>query len=304
MSPNKEGLVAERLGNGLQNRLLRFESGRDLRTKKSITQVVLFFVFLHYPILITLRNQTPLYMHKSILFCALIISGYTAAQAPDYDDLMILYANGNYTELIKSSKSYCKKNETKNDPLPHMWLGRGYFYNSLDGANSEEEQKIYLQKAIDELSNCIKSDTTQQIQEQYFSFFHDFKRILLDVIINEIESEIPTTFWLSEYYKISPESVGARYVEGYYEHFYNNEPCGILLWNEADSLLASGHSPFDSQTVEGKLLSLGVTRTLHFFVENNQPEKALKLVLKMTSYLKEDPDFQLVSESILNKKSQ
>ncbi len=45
--PAQYGLVAEWLGTGLQNRALRFESGRDLR--KSATHVALFY----FPLYIT-----------------------------------------------------------------------------------------------------------------------------------------------------------------------------------------------------------------------------------------------------------
>ena len=73
-------------------------------------------------------------------FCLVLVvftNFFSYCQAPDYDDLKILYADGKYEKLVAAADKYTLKESTSKDPNSFMWLARGLYKISISG-NSEE----------------------------------------------------------------------------------------------------------------------------------------------------------------------
>ena len=113
-------------------------------------------------------------MKKLVLATALLFAGYVSAQGPAYDDLRILYADGNYDKLVKSSESYTQKDKSKMDALPYMWLARGLYKISQSGTADEKYKNAY-KEAVGALGKAIKQDKSGDVQREYSEFFQEFK---------------------------------------------------------------------------------------------------------------------------------
>src|SRR4051812_45411801 len=123
-------------------------------------------------------------MKKLVLAAILFISGFASAQAPTYDDLQILYADGNYDKLVKSSESYTQKDKSKTDALPYFWLGRGLYKISQSGSDEEKYKNAY-KDAIGAIGKAIKQDKAGDVQREYAEFFEEFKMSLVEMIAND-----------------------------------------------------------------------------------------------------------------------
>ena len=109
-------------------------------------------------------------MKKLIVLVLLLLSATTInAQAPNYDDLKILYADGNYEKLVKVAENYTLKDDLKKDPMPFIWLGKGLYKISLSGTDEEKFKNAY-KDAIAAVSKSLKNDKDNGQQNHQFRF--------------------------------------------------------------------------------------------------------------------------------------
>lgn len=240
-------------------------------------------------------------MKKLVLVTVLFIAGFVRAQAPSYDDLRILYADGNYDKLIKSSESYTQKDKSKADALPYLWLGRGLYKVSQSG-NDEEKYKNAYKDAIAAIGKCIKQDKGGEVQREYNEFFEEFKMSLLEMISNDMS--VPdykkASSWVLKYYKLDPTSLGAKYLEGACK-FRNADKGGAnACWKESEKKLAALSSIDDWGKADRELLKMGVMQTADCYVSTKQIDKAKTLMGKVAQWFEEDDDFKAKYDQIVN----
>ena len=97
-------------------------------------------------------------MKKILPLLLFVLSALTVnAQAPNYDDLKILYADANYEKLVKVSSGYTLKDDLKKDPIPFIWLAKGLYKISLSGSDDEKYKNAY-KDAIAALTKAMKND--------------------------------------------------------------------------------------------------------------------------------------------------
>lgn len=240
-------------------------------------------------------------MKKLVLVTVLLIAGFVRAQSPTYDDLRILYADGNYDKLIKSSESYTQKDKSKADALPYLWLGRGLYKVSQSG-NDEEKYKNAYKDAIGAIGKAIKLDKGGDVQREYAEFFEEFKMSMVEMINNDMS--IPdykkASSWVLKYYKLDPTSLGAKYLEGACK-FRNADKGGAnACWKDAEKRLSSISSIDDWSKADRELLKQGVMQTADCYVSTKQTDKAKALLGKVAQWYEDDEEFRTKYDQIVN----
>lgn len=247
------------------------------------------------------RVQLNIIMKNLLSLLALVVSTFVNAQPPTYDDLRILYADGNFEKLVKSATNYTEKDKTKTDPLPQLWLARGFYKLSLSG-NAGDDYKNAYKDAIGAVGKCIKLDKSGAIQKEYSEFFDQFKTSLVEVIGNDIS--IPdykkASAWVLKYYKLDINSIGAKYLEGACK-FRNADKSGAnTCWKDAETKLAKVTSLEDWSQADIDLLKMGVLQTADCYVSIKQVEKAKTLLGKVAQWFEEDKEFKEKYDAIVN----
>lgn len=228
-------------------------------------------------------------MKKLVLIGLLFIGNFVSAQAPTYDDLRILYADGNYEKLIKVAEKYTLDDKTKKDPLTHMWLGRGLYQMSLSGTDDEKFKNAY-KEAIGAIGKSIKYDSDGAVQSEYAEFYDKFKASLVETISNELSAEAyaKASSWVLKYYKINPTSIGAKYLDGACK-FRNSDKGGAnTCWKDAEKMMGGLTSLDGWAPAEKELLKIGVLQTAECLVKSRQTEKAKTLLGKVAQWFEED----------------
>lgn len=239
-------------------------------------------------------------MKKLVLAAALLIGGFVSAQ-DTYDDLRILYADGNYEKLVKVADSYTQKDKTKSDALPHMWMARGLYKISLSGTADEKFKNAY-KDAIGAMGKCIKLDKGGDVQREYDEFFEEFRMSLVEIIGNDIGAGDfkKASSWVLKYYKLDPTSIGGKYLEGACK-FRNADKGGAnTCWKETEKKLATlegveGWNPSDKL-----LFKMGILQTAECYVSSRQVDKAKALMGKTKQWFEEDEDFMAKYDEIVN----
>jgi hypothetical protein len=240
-------------------------------------------------------------MKKLVLATALLIAGFVNAQGPTYDDLRILYADGNYEKLVKSSESYTQKDKSKTDALPFMWLARGLYKISQSGAADEKYKNAY-KDAIGAVGKCMKLDKAGDVQREYVEFFDEFKMSLVEMIANDVS--VPdykkASSWVLKYYKLDANSIGAKLMEGACK-FRNADKGGAnACWKETDKKIAALETIENWSPADVQLFKMGVIQTAECYVSSRQVDKAKTLLGKVAQWFEEDEEFKAKYDEIVN----
>ncbi|WP_300663579.1 hypothetical protein [Fluviicola sp.] len=240
-------------------------------------------------------------MRKLVLIGALLTTKLLVAQAPEYNDLRILYADGDYEKLVRASEKYVLSDKTKSDALPHMWMARGLYKVSLSGSADEKYKNAY-KEAIGEVGKSIKYDKSGDVQTEYAEFFDEFKNSLVEMIRNEIE--VPdykkAATWVLKYFKINMTSIGAKYLDGVCKYRNSDKGGANTAWKEAETLLKSVSDIDSWSKAEKDLLMMGVIQTAECYISSKQVDKAKAVMSKVAQWYEGNEDFKTKYDEIVN----
>lgn len=240
-------------------------------------------------------------MRKLILILALLSTKFLFGQAPDYNDLRILYADGTYEKLVRAAEKYTMSDKTKSDPVPHMWMARGLYKVSLSGTDDERYKNAY-KDAIGAIGKSIKYDKSGDVQREYVEFYDEFKNSMVELIKNELDvgDFKKANTWVVKYFKINMKSAGARYLEGVCK-FKNSDKSGAYnAWKTADALMKEVTDISDWSQAEKDLLMYGAMYVADCYVSIRQTEKAKAILGKVAQWFEGNEDFKAKYDEIVN----
>ncbi len=231
----------------------------------------------------------------------LFFAGLNAsAQAPGYDDLKILYADGNYEKLVKVAFNYSEKEDLKKDPLPNLWLAKGLYKVSQSGTDDEKFKNAY-KEAITALGKAMKLDKDGSVLADHQEFIEKFQLSMVELISNELSAADynKAAGWVLKYYKITRNGVGTKYLDGATKFAKADKGGANTIWKEADALLAKITSIDEWSEADVAMLQMGVLETAQCYVKAKQKDKAKTLLSKVSQWFEEDAEFKSKAEEIL-----
>jgi hypothetical protein len=241
-------------------------------------------------------------MKKLSALLALLIYGGTAmAQAPDYNDLRILYADANYDKLIRESEKYTLKDDTKSDPTPYVWLAKGLF--RIQGASTgEEKYKNAFKDALTALGSAKKKDKDGSVFAAEAEFVDTVKATLAQTIMDHITAKEfqKANSWIIKVYKISPDDVGAKFLEGACKFRAGDKGGANILWKDAEKRLTAVNSINDWSRPDKEMLKIGVLETAECYVSSKQVDKAKTILNKIAQWYENDEEFKKRYDEIVN----
>lgn len=244
-------------------------------------------------------NLNP--MKKIIFLVMLLFAGLNAsAQVPEYDDLKILYADGNYEKLVKVAFNYSEKEDLKKDPLPNLWLAKGLYKVSQSGTDDEKFKNAY-KEAITALGKAMKLDKDGSVLADHQEFIEKFQLSMVELISNELSAADynKAAGWVLKYYKITRNGVGTKYLDGATKFAKADKGGANTIWKEADALLAKITSIDEWSEADVAMLQMGVLETAQCYVKAKQKDKAKTLLSKVAQWFEEDAEFNSKTAEIL-----
>lgn len=235
------------------------------------------------------------------LFFFLLTSITLSAQAPNFDDLKILYADANYEKLVKVAENYTLKEELKKDALPFLWLAKGLYKISLSGTDDEKFKNAY-KDAIGALGKALKNDKDGARLSDHQEFVSEFQLSMVTTIENDLSAKdySKASGWILKYYKITKNPVGAKFLDGATKYRKADKGGANALWKEADGLLSKISSIDDWSEADAKMLQMGVLETAECYLASKQKEKAKTLLNKVAQWFEDDADFKAKYDEIVN----
>lgn len=228
-----------------------------------------------------------------------------SAQAPEYKNLQILYADGNYKKLAKVASGYTVKDKTKSDVLPYIWLAKGLYKISLSGETDEQFKNAY-KDAIKYLKKGLKYDLKKNDgatfeETTHREFLDEFQLSLMARIDNEVSSgNLRKAYgWVVKYKSITIHQIGVKFMSGACKHT-DDKATARTLWQEANAGLDTLSSIDDWSEADRTMLKLGILYSAAALKSSRQEDKARKLLGKAAQWFEEDEDWQERYDEIVN----
>ncbi len=238
-------------------------------------------------------------LFSGLLFISLSLSSI----GQTYDDLKILYADGNYTKLVKEAEKYCNNDATKKDPMPQMWLAKGYYKISISG-NPDPNYKNAYKDALGAIGKFIKNDKDGSARAD--SDNAEFVDIMQASLMEQIENELAVDnyrkaySWVVKYKKISDNFIGEMYLEGACKFRTEDKSSAFSLWRDAEKEISEVTSTQSWSETDLKMLKVGVLESAECLVAVRQVEKAKALLNKVAPLFEDDKDFKASYDAIVN----
>jgi len=239
-----------------------------------------------------------------VLFLGLIFSTTTLLSfgQKSYDDLKILYADGNYEKLIKVATKYTSDEDTRKDAMPHLWMARGYYKISIAGSDDPEDKNAF-KDAVGAISKFLKMDKDGEAMTdpENSEFVETMQAALYEQISNEIATENfrKAYSWVIKYNKISNNSLGAKYLEAACKFRTDDKSTAFTMWRDCEVEAGKVTSREDWSPTDLNILKTGVLESAECLVSARQVDKAKVLVNKIAPWFEDDEDFKAAYNEIL-----
>ncbi len=240
--------------------------------------------------------------HIITLVALLFVTQFGIAQ--DYNDLKILFADGNYEKLVKEAEKYTEDDDTKYDPVPYFWAAKGLYKLSLSGTTDEDFKNAY-KDGINFLSKGIKYDLKKGdgvAMEDFGDFIDEYRLSLYTRISNEMDalSYKKAYSWAVKYKKISTEGCGINFVIGACKYNDGDKSTARTAWLEAEKLIDELSGVDSWSEADRKMLKLGILQTAKTYKESQQMDKAKSTLNKAAQWFEEDADWKERYDEIVN----
>lgn len=241
----------------------------------------------------------------AVIFCFLAVNA--VAQPPNYDDLLIYYADGDYEKLIKKAEKYTLKDDTKRDPIPYMYMAKGFFaiHKNPEGF-SEDFTKNAMGTATRYASRAKKLDKEGILDqdETNADFLSNMKKYWLESIDNEIlVGNYGRAFGLvMKYGKLSPDDAGVTFLLGACKFKRNDKNGASKYWEEANEMLTKITSTSGWRSEDYAMMKLGVLETARALKEYDELGEAQKILNKVKQWFEDDSEFMDLYNCYVNSK--
>lgn len=241
----------------------------------------------------------------AIVFCFLAVNAN--AQPPNYDDLLIYFADGDHVKLIKKAEKYTLNDKTKKDPIPWMYMAKGFFEIHKNPKDAPEEMtKNAIATATRYCERALKLDKENVLAEDETNadFVSNLKKFWLESIENEIiVGNYGKAYGLvMKYNKLAKEDPGCQYLLGACKFRKNDKNTSAKHWEEGDRLLAAITSTGDWRSEDFAMLKLGVMETAKALKEYDEIGEAQKLLNKVKQWFEDDSEFMDIYNCYVNSK--
>lgn len=220
------------------------------------------------------------------------------AQPPLYNDLLILFVDGNYKKLAIKAEKYTLKDETKNDPYPYLWTAKALYKISQQNIEDEEFKNAY-KDCISFLTKSVKKDKTHEVYEKEKDFIFEVKNSMIENTINEYVSKNykKAQDYCKKILSVFPDDVATKFMDASCRFQNKDIPGATTIWNENQRSFELINSIENMNDKEKEFLRLAIMETMKCFKANKQPERGKIIGEKAKKWFIDD-DFKLLLESM------
>lgn len=247
------------------------------------------------------KKETFMLLRTLLAFMMVALATPVIQAQEDYDDLLILYVDGDYEKLINKAEKYTDKSDTRRDPQPYLYLSKAYFEMSQKEEFQEEYPKAF-RDAMKYASKYRRKDKELEywdINQEYFAELRAEAMREADLFMADKDPRgLSQAARLYKYLAdINPEDPATTMMY-----------CAVLYQinrrGEADLLMRELGPKLDDLNVEKmdeaqqEMLKFGMIQYSRYLKEDGQLDSARVTMNLGHPYFKDDNEFKLAYEEI------
>jgi hypothetical protein len=241
---------------------------------------------------------------RKLLFL-LVIGSYPTvfyAQAPEYDDLKIMYADGKYEKLVATADKYSNKDDLKKDPFPSIWLAKGLYKISTTSLVEDEKFKNAYKESIAALARVIKLDKDSNCINTHRDFVDEFQMGVARRVEDALSADKlrDASGWATKYYKITKNPIGAKYIESVGKFRNSDKGGAAAIWKECEAMMSKINDLETWSEADKLFFRMGILQAAECQLASRQQEKAINLLNKVAPWFGEDEEFKTRYNEIVN----
>ncbi|HLV43141.1 MAG TPA: hypothetical protein VKY37_12745 [Brumimicrobium sp.] len=239
-------------------------------------------------------------MKKLLTVITTLLISMSAFSQNDYQDLLIIKADGKWDDLIKKSERYTLKSSTQKDPVPYYYLAYGLYKISFE-ADRDDKYKNAYKDAYTAIGKMLRNDKDGEVQEQQAEFIDELKLSLLEIIQNEVENdEYRRAFgWVMRLYKFGRDYAPVYYLEGALRYRNNDKSTATVKWKAGDELIEEQNINSWSES-DKKIFMLGLYESAKALKEDRQIDRAKEVMNIGAPYFEENKRWNSFYDEIVN----
>jgi len=254
---------------------------------------------------------------KNLFLLCLFAGGFIInvnAQPPKFDDLVVLFADGNYEKLLKKAENYTQSDKTKKNPIPYLYLSKANYEIAREGGKLVEKYPKAGRDALKYAGKCISKDKDGTVYKENLAYFTTLKLN----IIEEIRNLVDTQEWsklsgkLLAIKKVDKNDIGHHYLAAalaYHtkdrkkfaseaklaeEKLTNADPSHFTI-NEDDDVDLN-----EKKKADLEMLKIGVMAYADALILSKQKPAAKDLMGKVAQWYEKDEEFKAKYDEIVN----
>jgi tetratricopeptide (TPR) repeat protein len=238
------------------------------------------------------------------LFLTILTAGLginSFGQPPNYDDLLIYYADGDYEKVVDKAEKYMEDDDTKKDALPYLYSSMANFEMSKDGVFEEDFPKAY-NNAIKNAGKALKNDKDGSVYEMHINYFTELKGAVLEELKNMVLvgdfSRMRGTIMSMQ--RLDPNDIGSQFLMAAAQYRIKDKSSAKNTIKEAQAALDAVESVEEWRDVDLEMLRIGVIEYVNYLVEIRQTDQAKKVLGKVKQWYEDDQIFMAVYDEVVN----
>ncbi len=238
------------------------------------------------------------------------------AQRPDYQDLNIYFADGDYEKVISKAEKYTQNSDSRKDALPYFYLSRAnYEISKGDDQSLTKKFPRAYKDAIKYASKALqKDDSNNTLYRENIRFFGKLKSVVFEDIQNLVATEeygrLAGTLPLMD--KLEKGEVGtaflkavAKYYRGDAGGFRDEQNKALELLDALDMsklIIQKGEDPYISEKkkIDRDVFKFGIIQYAKALVQMEEISEARKIMGKVKQIFEDDENFMDEYDKIVN----
>lgn len=238
-----------------------------------------------------------------ILLVVQLASPQLFAQEEEFDDLLILYVDGDYEKLIRKAEKYSEDDDTRRDPRPYLYMSKAYYGMSKDEKYAEEYPKAF-RDALKYASRYARKDDEREYWDINIEFINELRAEAMreaDLYLSDDDRRgLSKAARLYRYLTdIDPGDPGAGMMYGAMLYKVNRRGEADRIVQEIGPKLPNIDMD-DLSEDQKEMLKFGTIHFSQFLKEQGMLDSARVTMNIIHPYFENDNEFQLAYDEIQN----
>jgi hypothetical protein len=251
-------------------------------------------------------------MKNKFLFIAfLLFLSISYAQPPDYSDLKILYAEGQYEKLVKAADKYKNKPDLLEDADPSVYLSMGLYRISF--TTLVDENPLFAdsrETALEALGEAfsIDKEIEREVSEldKHAEYINEVQSYLLEALENELDAKSynGASSNVQKYSLVTKNAtVGCKYLEGALKYLKKDKAGANASWKKAGEMYKKQNITSTENWTSGdlKITKIGVLTAAECLINYGKRPEAETLLRNFANFYEEDEEFFKKYNELLSK---